>query len=276
MASPKVTIIIATYNRTQYLGRAIESAQAQTLKDWEMIAVEDGSPDNTREVVAGYAARDPRVRCLSIPRAGRIAIVSNAALREARGEYIAILDDDDWWLDPKKLEKQAAFLNTHPDYVGCGGGIVTVNPEGKETGRVLKPETNERIRACALYANPMANLTTMFRRSAAEKVGRYDETMLQFADWDFWLKMGLEGKLYNFPEYFAAYRMWERGASFSKQREIRICTWRIIHRYRGTYPGFARAVAFAVSYSIYSCLPQGLKKVLNAPLSRLKKALFSN
>ena len=163
MANPKVTILIATYNRAQYLGRAIESAEAQTFKDWEMIVVEDGSPDNTKEVVAGYAAKDPRVRLLSIPRAGRIAIVSNAALREARGEYVAILDDDDWWLDEKKLEKQIAFLDTHPDYAACGGGIVTVDPEGKETGRVLKPETDESIRRRLLYANPMANLTTMFR-----------------------------------------------------------------------------------------------------------------
>jgi glycosyltransferase involved in cell wall biosynthesis len=241
-----------------------------------MIVVEDGSPDNTKEVVAGYAAKDPRVRLLSIPRAGRIAIVSNAALREARGEYVAILDDDDWWLDEKKLEKQIAFLDTHPDYAACGGGIVTVDPEGKETGRVLKPETDESIRRRLLYANPMANLTTMFRRSVAEKAGRYDETMLQFADWDFWLKLGLEGKLYNFPEYFAAYRMWQQGASFSKQREISASTWRIIRRYRGKYPGFLRALAFAVSYSLYARLPEWLKTILNAPLSRLKKAIFSN
>lgn len=86
-----------------------------------------------------------------------------------------------------------------------------INQEGNTTAKILKPENDADIRKVMLFANPMANSSTIFRRSVAEKLGLYDETMLQFADWDFWLKMGLEGKIYNFPEYFLSYRMWGGG-----------------------------------------------------------------
>jgi glycosyltransferase involved in cell wall biosynthesis len=272
---PKVSILLVTCERPQYIGRAIASAQTQSFKDWEMVVVDDSKGDETAKVVEGYAAKDARIRYIHRPARGTIAQASNAGLKEARGEYVAILDDDDRWLDVEKLRKQIAFLDEHRDYVGCGGGIVAVDAAGAEKFCALKPQTDEGIRRRALYANPMANATTMFRREAAEQAGRYDESLRQFADWDFWLKLGLYGKLRNFPEYFTTYTMWERGASFSKQREAARAAFRIVHRYRGKYPGYLMGLCFATSYAAYAYLPERLKKFLNAPLSRLKKALFS-
>jgi len=121
----------------------------------------------------------------------------------------------------------------------------------------------------------MANSTTLFRRATAERLGNYDETMLQFADWDFWLKMGLAGKLYNFPEHFAAYRMWEGGMSFAKQRENARSAFRIVRRYTGRYPRTALGCLSAVAYATYAYLPAFIKRFLNPALSRLKKFLFA-
>ena len=86
---------MATYNRAALIGHAIESVIGQSLTDWELIIADDGSPDNTAEVLKEWVAKDPRIRYLQLPHDGRIAVVSNAALEAARGRYIAVLDDDD-------------------------------------------------------------------------------------------------------------------------------------------------------------------------------------
>lgn len=271
---PKVSALLTTCDRGGVLIKAVESLHAQSLSDWELIIVDDSANSETAEAVKQFSS-DARIKYFHREKKGSIANASNFGLARATGEYVAILDDDDWWIDQKKLEKQIAFLETHPEYAGCGGGIVAVNPEGKELFKTLKPREDADIRNRALYANPMANSTTVFRRAAAEKAGNYDETLKQFADWDFWLKLGTVGKLYNFPEYFTSYMVWERGASFSKQRESAQAAFRIVKRHKGEYPGYLRGLCFACSYWMYAHLPAWLKKFLNTPLSRLKKALFS-
>jgi glycosyltransferase involved in cell wall biosynthesis len=275
MANPKVSILMTTWNRPQFLGQAIESIRAQTLESWELIVADDGSTDNTKQVVAEWMRKDRRIKYMNPGHLGRIAKISNIGLREAKGEYVAILDDDDWWVDSKKLEKQVAFLDKNRDYAGCGGGYLVIDKEGNTTAKVLKPEHDDDIRKVMLFANSMANSSTLFRRSIAEKLGYYDETMLQFADWDFWLKIGLEGKLYNFPEYFLAYRMWGGGMSFSKQKECASSGMRIVERYKNKYPGYWFALCAACAYATYAYFPDSIKQFLNPLLSRLKKALFS-
>lgn len=273
---PKVTVLIATFNRSQFVGRAIQSVQSQTLKDLEIIIADDGSTDNTEEIVASLSAQDGRVKYLKGPHFGRIAKISNFGLREAKGEYVAILDDDDVWMDSKKLEKQVRFLDENSDYVGCAGGFIVVDKEGREKLRALKPEKDVDIKRNALVANPIVNATAVFRLEAGKKVDFYDETMLQFADWDFWLKIGLRGKLYNFQEYFIKYQMWEGGMSFSKQKEAASSGLRIVNRYKNLYPQYPKALLLSSAYYLYSRLPDFIKKNLNPILSRLKKTTFSS
>lgn len=272
MKTPTASILMATWNRAELISESIESIRRQTLEDWELIVIDDGSPDNTAEVMASWEARDSRIRYLKIPRAASIAAVSNAGLRAARGEFIAILDDDDWWVDDHKLEKQIAFLRANQDYIACGGWFIAVDGSGNEKARLRKPETDEAIRRVMLAANAMANSTTMFRRKEA---GFYDESMRQFADWDFYLRLGTIGKLYNFPEYFLAYRMWDKGSSFVNQRKNADAAVAIYRRYCGVYPGAVRGFFVTYAYWLYSRLPLALRRNLNAFLSRLKKALFS-
>ena len=273
--NPKVTVLIATYNRSLFIGRAIESVVNQTFKDWELIVADDGSTDSTESVLKIWQAKDARIKYLKAPHFGRIAKISNFGLKSAKGEYVAILDDDDWWADPNKLKKQIEFLDKNPDYVGCGGGFIVTDKNGTEKLRTLKPEKDENIKKKALIANPVVNATAVFRRSAAEKIGFYDETMLQFADWDFWLKLGLVGKLYNFQEYFTCYRMWEGGMSFSKQKETAVSALRIVKRYKKDYSRFFVAFFLALAYSLYINLPNPIKNFLNPILSRAKKVIFS-
>lgn len=269
--TPVVSIIIATYNRASLISQAIESVIGQSLMDWELIIADDGSTDNTSEVLGEWEAKEPRIRYLQLPHAGRIAVVSNSALEAARGKYIAILDDDDRWIDPDKLKKQVAFLDEHPEYVACAGGFRIVNQNDEKIADIRKPESDKAMRKVALMANPIANSTAMFRSSLNEK---YDDSLQGFADWDFWMKLGCRGKLYNFGDLFLAYKMWSGGGSFVQQRANASCAVKIVRRYKKDYPGYAKAIFFARAYLTYTFLPISLRRGMNTFLSSLKKRIF--
>ena len=275
MPHPKVSILITTWNRANLLGRAIQSAIDQDFKDWELIIADDGSTDDTEKIGKEWEKKDSRIQYLRAPHFGRIAKISNFGLNQTKGEYIAILDDDDMWAVKDKLTKQVKFLDENKDYVACGGGYIVIDKLEKEKSRYLKPEEHKGIIKNALLANPMVNTTTMFRKSAAEKIDFYNETLPEFADWDFWLKMGLEGKLYNFPLHFAYYQMWDTGSSFSKQKGTAYSALQIVSRYKGKYPHYKKAIVLAYIYYTYTLLPNFIRSFLNPILSRLKKLLFS-
>jgi glycosyltransferase involved in cell wall biosynthesis len=107
----KVTVLIPTYNYGRFIAEAIRSVQAQTLQDFEIIVVDDGSTDDTQAVLAGFD--EPRLRVVRIPNSG-VAVARNTGLEQARGQYIAQLDADDRWR-PTMLERTVALLDAEPD-----------------------------------------------------------------------------------------------------------------------------------------------------------------
>lgn len=130
--TPTVSIIIPTYNRARLVGRAIQSALDQTYQDFEVIVIDDGSTDNTEEIVKSI--NDPRIRYVrhSENRGGSAA--RNTGIKVAHGEYIAFLDSDDEWL-PEKLQHQLKILREADEEVGLVySGFVRVYPDGKVKG----------------------------------------------------------------------------------------------------------------------------------------------
>ena len=123
MNRPKVSIIIPTYNRAKLLSRAIKSVLDQTFKDFELIIVDDGSTDNTKGVVEEFQKKDSRIKYIWQENSGAPAKPKNTGIRQARGEYVAFLDDDDEWF-PKKLEKQIELFEDNIGFVGCNILIV--------------------------------------------------------------------------------------------------------------------------------------------------------
>ena len=271
---PKVSIVLSTYNRAGLISNAIESVLKQNFSDWELIVVDDASTDNTEEIIKQWQIRYPKVIYSKAPENIGIARNSNRGLRMAKGEYIAIIDDDDVWIDRDKLKKQVEFLDKNPDYVATGGGVVVVDKEGKEMFRYLKPETDEKIREKMLFDNTMANSTTVFRRSIAEKVGLYDENFRYSADRDFFLKLGLEGKLYNFPEYFANYTMAGQNTSIVKMKEHLRSSLMVMKKYKDNYPHYGAALIVNRLQYLYSFLPNFIKSFLHIFLARLKRFVF--
>jgi glycosyltransferase involved in cell wall biosynthesis len=273
---PRVSVLMLTYNRPQFIGKAIESILAQEFQEWELLVIHDGSNDEIPVLIEEWQKRDSRVQYFHRMMPGNIAEASNFGLAHARGEYIAVLDDDDYWACGDKLSKQTQFLDSHRDHCCCGGGVIVMDPAGREQMRYLKPEEDEQIKRWALMANPLAHSATLYRLESALRTGGYDETLAGFQDWDLWLKLGKLGKLYNFPEYFLHYRVWQGSGSFHQSKGNTESALRITRRYRHDYSGFALAFPLALLYHVYAHMPVRVQRVSYSSLSRLKKALFSD
>jgi len=271
MTNPKVSILMATWNRASLIDSAIKSVLEQSFKDWELIISDDGSTDNTSQVVRGWQKKEPRIVYIKSEVNEGISKNYNKGLRAARGEYVAMIDDDDPWCDKEKIKKQVEFLDKNQDYVGCGGGAIVVGINGKELYRYLKPISDKAIRNRMLFGNPMANSTTIFRHRAGEAVGWYDETTRYSGDRDFWLKMGLAGKLYNFPEYFSYYTMGDANTSIAKIRPHLRASLMIMKRYRRNYPHYLPALVLNWAQYLYAFLPGFIEKIFHRFLARLKR-----
>jgi glycosyltransferase involved in cell wall biosynthesis len=274
-AFSRVSVLMLTFNRPQFIGRAIQSVLNQTYQDWELIVVQDGNHKLTADILQEFQARDSRIRHFHREQPGNIANACNYGIAHARGEYIAILDDDDFWAVPEKLEKQVSFLDSNEDYAACGGGVTVVDEHGAATLSYLKQQQDADIRRNALFANPMAHSTTMFRKSTANSVGCYEESLAGFQDWDLWLKLGKVGKLYNFPEVFLCYTIWSGGGSFMQSRANTRSAVEIVRRQMSSYKGSYAALLMAYAYYGYARLPLAIRQRTFGWLSRLKKRVFA-
>lgn len=189
--SPRVSVIIPTFNRSAFLRQAIASVQAQTYADFELIVVDDGSTDDTAAAVAGFD--DPRIIYVHQENAGRSA-ARNRAMAQASGEYIAFLDDDDLYL-PHKLAVQVAFLETHAELGLVGAFTQFMATDGSLQGlrETWQKESELSLLDC-LYACPLATCSVLLRRSWMTALDHWFDPELDRAeDKDFWVRLLLAG-----------------------------------------------------------------------------------
>jgi GT2 family glycosyltransferase len=258
MTGVAVTVLVPAYNGEAYIGKAIESILSQSYRDFELLLIDDGSHDRTPEILAHYAAADPRVRILRHDNHG-VGYTLNRGMREARGRYIAELGADDVAL-PGRLEKQVAFMDKHPDYVAVGGYLRIVDPDDRPIGLRKYPTTDERLRACMLLYNPFGSPAIMYRRHAALAAGGYTARFATCEDYDFLLRLAKRGKVANLAEPLTAYRF--HGGSTKSTKTIRalrdtVSIKRVAFSEYGYRPTItARAVNAA--QNILSHLPGGI------------------
>jgi len=264
-----------TMSRPQYLNPAIESVRKQSFTNWELIIVHDGDDPRIASVVRPWTEHDARIRYFHRPVPGNIANAMNYGIAQSAGHFIAVLDDDDAWIVPTKMEMQHEFLLSHPDIDCVGGGAVVVDGEGRERMHYCKPAEPDACRACALLANPIIHSTAMFRKEAARAVGFYDESLAGYQDWDLWLKIMRLGRVANLAEYFVTYRIWDGGGTSRNVMNNAWSGFRIVNRHRKYFPKYRMAVATAVGYLVFATLPRAVRRRSYQSLARFKKKFFS-
>jgi len=218
--TPKVSVIIPTYNRAHLVGRAIRSVLNQTYQDFEIIVVDDGSTDNTEEVVKSF--NDPRIRYIRHEENRGGSAARNTGIRAARGEYIAFLDSDDEWL-PKKLEKQLQKFSQ----VGRQVAAVYVGREWRDcqrekTVRVFVPRFRGRIFKYLLMENVVGSCTdVMVRKACLEEVGLFDERLPARQDIDLWIRLAKKYEFDFIPEILSIRCLHDDRISADSNRRLR-------------------------------------------------------
>ena len=184
---PRVSIIIPTYNRANFIGEAVASALGQDYHDIEVIVIDDGSTDETEDVLATF--RDHRLICVRQDNAGR-SRARNRAIAMARGEYITFLDSDDYYL-PSKVGTQVAFLDANPKFGMAYMSGLSVNDDRlsyKE--RYTASLTGKLYSQIAFFRPHRITLpNAMVRREILQQVGGLDEHMERFEDIDLWRRI---------------------------------------------------------------------------------------
>lgn len=200
---PLVTVVLPAYNAARTIGRALDSALAQTYRTIEVIVVDDCSEDDTARIVAAYL--DNRIRLLRLPRNLGAAGALNPAIDIARGEYLAFLDADDEWL-PEKLAVQVPALRKNPraTMVNCGRrcvdhcGRVVIDPGTPPSG-VVKGDLWRNLLADPHVAKPCI----VARTSALHEVGPFDPTLRTGGDQDMWIRLAMAGEVEFVPDILA-------------------------------------------------------------------------
>ena len=188
---PKVSVIIPTHNRAEFLRCAIESALRQTFTDLEIIVSDDKSADHTQEVVKGF--KDKRIKYIFNNENNGPSATRNKGILASEGEYIAFLDDDDEWL-PDKLQRQVEILDKdQPNICGVYSNRLFIE---RTTGKIISDNPGaEILKGNLLYQlavkNPISTPTVVVRKSCLDEVGLFDETISYMEDRDLWIRLSM-------------------------------------------------------------------------------------
>jgi glycosyltransferase involved in cell wall biosynthesis len=184
---PKVSVVIPTHNRAQFLKAAIASVLNQTYQDFEIVVVDDASSDDTQKVVS--LCRDERIKYIRHEVNKGDAGSRNTGIVHSHGDYVAFLDDDDEWL-PEKLKMQVDLLESSPAQVG---GIYTGSLSlDTRSGKILNvniPPRKRHLFEDIFVNNFIATSCILLRRECIERVGLFDERIPFCSDYDMWIRI---------------------------------------------------------------------------------------
>jgi hypothetical protein len=213
--APMISILMPVYNGLPYLREAIGDLLVQTFDDFELVVVDDGSSDGTREVLAEFSLQDERVRVIRNETNLGLPKTLNRGLAQCRGKWIARADADDRY--PRdRLERQIQFLRSNPEVGLVSCAVRKMNASGFHYKAVFFPTDDRCIRLRELFVNSFSHPGAMFDRELAEAVGGYDPSYWAAEDADFWARLAEHTKLANLPVPLVHYRT--HGTSFMHTR----------------------------------------------------------
>ena len=205
MEEVKVSVVIPSYNSARYVVTAIESVLAQTFKDYEILVVDDGSTDDTKEVLSKYG---DSIRYLYKPNGG-VSSARNYGIEKATGKYVALLDADDFWM-PEKLAKQIAVLEADENIGLCYASTEKVDENLQAVlGYIEADAYEDYCEALLLNLNIVAGScsSAIVRRDVIRQTNGFDAEFSTCADWEYWLRLSLMTKFAPVSEYLVKYRV---------------------------------------------------------------------
>jgi len=261
MKMPEVTAIIAAYNAQRYVEQAVRSVLEQTVEDLEVLVVDDGSTDETPEIIRRFD--DPRVRIFRQPNAGQ-TVAKNRGIYESTGRYVGFCDADDRW-HPQKLEKQLPVFDRSAEIAVVYSSERSIDEVGNSIPDRVDAVRRGRVLDDLFIENFVPFGTAIVRRSCLLEVGGFDESLRMGIDWDLWLRIAAKYEFDYVPDDLSIYRKW------SGQMSTDWCgrydsAFRIMKKFLRSNPGLlrrgTRRRAYANTYT-----NRGRARATNEPLA---------
>ncbi len=224
--NPEISVILPVYNSEKYLQKCLDSISKQTFRNFEVIAIDDGSTDNSLQILNQHGQKDSRFKIFQNPENEGVSYTSNKALSLCNAKYTARMDADDI-MYPDRLKLQYKFLKENPDHILIGGQTRIINSEGKPIRFKKFPTEHEKIKDLIYIAAPIQQPTIMVNRSKLPKnFVWYDESMTTAEDIDLMFRLLKYGKLANLKEIVLDYRSHKESLSFRDPKETFKLTYR--------------------------------------------------
>ena len=210
MASPLISVILPSYNHADFVTEAVESVLNQTMRDIELIVVDDGSTDGTPDIVEKI--HDPRLKLIRLEQ-NRLKHPRNLGLARAKGQYVAFQNSDDVWL-PQKLELQLKVMQEQRDVVACFTGVEVVDKDGKKKtdswaagAYTIKNRSNlQWLQHFFTDGNFLCITSAMVRASSLTQAGKFRESLVQSSDLDLWIRLAGLGQFHIVDERLTLFR----------------------------------------------------------------------
>ena len=226
--APKVSIVLPTHDRLDFLREAVASVLAQTLADWELIVVDDGSTDGS--VAWLDSLGDPRIVVVTEPHSGNPAALRNLGVANAHSPWIAFLDSDDVWA-PQKLELQLARLAANPTSRWSCTGVSFIDDQGQpipqQGGKPYRAQSGWILERLLTFSAAATTPTLMIHRSLFDEAGGFDERVLLREDYDLELRLAVRSEIHALPESLTFVRHHE-GRTSSRTRVADLYRWNAI------------------------------------------------
>lgn len=228
---PKLTVLIPTYNSGIYITAAIKSTLNQSFKDYELLIIDDGSNDDSEEII--WKIKDSRIRYIKNYTNVGIVKSLNYGIGLAEGEYIARMDADDIMLGDR-LSKQVKFLDNNCEYGIVGGWYQVTNANGVIVDSIETLTSATEVKLGLLFRNQFAHSAVTMRRSMVRDL-LYKEEYMFSEDYDLWCRMIMNYKGLNLPYYYLSYRWYEGNSCFKNQRTLKQNIFKILSRELNKY-----------------------------------------
>ncbi|HNP59518.1 MAG TPA: glycosyltransferase family A protein [Nitrospirales bacterium] len=236
---PLVSVVVPVYNAAKFLTETLNSILCQTYKQIEVIAVNDGSTDSSRDILKEFSGR---IHWIDQENYG-VAIARNVGIAHSRGNFVAFCDADDIWF-PEKIECQMDLMHRHPDVGVVGGLLENIDELGRKIEPCLcyldlynKPINLRQILLMEGNVNGIDMSTAIIRKNVLEKIQGFDpeHKHLKAEDYDFWIRISNQTKFYLPYEYFGQYRVLRKSRSHGSLRKEYSAQFQILQMYRNEY-----------------------------------------
>ncbi len=253
---PTISVVVTCYNYGKYIQTCLESIRRQTLTDFEVIIVDDGSTDNSAEQISPFLL-DNRFNYIKQQNKGQ-ANAKNRGLKETNARFVAFLDADDLWL-PEKLENQLLlFDKPEVGVVYCGVSRIDTNGNPFPTARLiqyLQPRRNH-VPEFLIYDNFVPFSSVIVRKECFDSLGVFDESLSMGIDWDLWLRFSTKYQFDFCEDAYLLYRVEHSGQMSKKTLERFHCADRILEKFKRDFPKVvSKSILNDAEY--YSCCLRG-------------------